>query len=485
MHVCIIGTGTSGWLVANQLKEIDVINKITVIGSSKIPHIGVGESTTLTLPKAHKKFNLDIPEFVKETNAAVKYGVYYRGWSSRNFLHYFKSDLPFVRAETSARRYSMVLANKHKNTHIHDLMGRYLWEDVNRNLVYYDEKDQEEYPRTWHFDAGLYINYLQKIALKCDKVNLIDSAVTKVVFKNKNQFIENLILEDNTLIKADYYVNATGIQENKNIFEERFDNLSHYLLTDKAVVGALEYTDKRAQFHPYTEARALSNGWQWITPTWDRIGTGYVFSSNHISVDQAVNEFKKSVNNKNIEPKIVDFIPQINKQTFKINHCSVGMSNGFLEPLDAPGLATTNAITAKLEVLLKRNHYYLKNYNFDLISGQKQYINDVNVANFASREVYNFWVVFILNQYKTSFRTDSKFWEDHRNVENEYWNIGLGNMHKFFDIHKNDFDVMMLAQTTAGKDLNFNSITNIKPFPLSEVKPTKVQHHLDFISQFH
>ena len=90
MHICIVGSGASGWLVANQLKEQEHITKVTIIGSPKIPHIGVGESTTLSLPTAHSKFNVELSEFIKESHAAVKYGVYYKNWSKNDFIHFFK-----------------------------------------------------------------------------------------------------------------------------------------------------------------------------------------------------------------------------------------------------------------------------------------------------------------------------------------------------------------------------------------------------------
>ena len=82
----------------------------------------------------------------------------------------------------------------------------------------------------------------------------------------------------------------------------------------------------------------MKNGWRWITPTQSRIGTGYVFSDNHISIDEATNEFLEDIGDKTIKPFLVDFNPKCNKRPFKFNSCTIGMSSGFLEPLDATGL---------------------------------------------------------------------------------------------------------------------------------------------------
>jgi hypothetical protein len=106
----------------------------------------------------------------------------------------------------------------------------------------------------------------------------------------------------------------------------------------------------------------MKNGWRWITPTQSRIGTGYVFSDNHISVDEATNEFLDDIGDKTIKPFLVDFNPKYIKNPFKTNSCTIGMSNGFLEPLDAPGLALTNGnIINLIDVLDKINQ--IKNYN--------------------------------------------------------------------------------------------------------------------------
>ena len=72
----------------------------------------------------------------------------------------------------------------------------------------------------------------------------------------------------------------------------------------------------------------MKNGWRWITPTWSRIGTGYAFSSNHVSDDEAVKEFLEDIGDTSLEPNVVDFTPKVNKSTFGANYCNIGMANG-------------------------------------------------------------------------------------------------------------------------------------------------------------
>ena len=238
MHLCVVGSGASGWLVANQLKEQEYITKVTIIGSPKIPHIGVGESTTLTLPLVHSKFNVDLGEFIRESHAAVKYGVYYKNWSKNDWIHFFKSEPAFKKSGLSARKYIQLLGNKPTDIFIHDVYGKTIWKEVvGKNNVFPENRSlneiKEEYPHTFHFDAGKYINFLKKQAFKSFKIQFIEETVENVNF-SEGDFIQSLDLTNNINLIADYYVNTTGQSLNtKNIFNEQYDSLGDVLLTTK------------------------------------------------------------------------------------------------------------------------------------------------------------------------------------------------------------------------------------------------------------
>ena len=188
-------------------------------------------------------------------------------------------------------------------------------------------------------------------------------------------------------------------------------NYNDVLLTNKAVACPLEYTDNKSQFHPYTVAKSMKNGWRWITPTQSRIGTGYVFSDKHISIDEATNELLKDIGDRKpiIDPFVVDFTPRRVKELFKGNVCTLGMAAGFLEPLDAPGLALTLKYLGYIEEVV--NNFV--NWN---VHETKMYLNKEAVID------YEFFCSFILHQYKTCNRTDSSFWIDQKNVEFEPYN---------------------------------------------------------------
>ena len=471
MHICIIGTGASGWIACTMLKKLEFIKKITIIGSSRIPSIGVGESTTLNFV-SQVLDKVELKDFVQESDAAVKYGVYYKNWSRRDFIHYFKSQKDLLRTKNCEESYGEMLANKDPNIHIHDLIGNKLWNFIKNNEV---SLDNQEHMHSWHFDAGKFINFLKKINLEDDKVNFIDDIIIDCKFLIDDQ-IQYIVGESNKKYTADYFVNCCGDNDlNEKVFNEEYVSLSSYLLTNKAIVYPLKYANKRAQFHPYTVAKTMKNGWRWITPIQSRIGTGYVFSDNHISVDEATNEFLDDIGNKTIEPFLVDFNPKYNKKPFKTNSCTIGMSSGFLEPLDAPGLhITINAIKALIRLLEHKNDFS------KLLSLNKT----INSTNFSILLQYQWWCAFILHQYKTCWRNDTQFWIDHKNVKCDFYDQIINSMYYVPIQLLEKHEYMMFFLTTAAKDIQWKSKVTQKPFPVEQLD-TETIHHLDYIQSFY
>jgi tryptophan halogenase len=471
MHICIIGTGASGWIACTHLKKLEFIKKITIIGSSKIPSIGVGESTTLNFV-SHVLSEVELKKFVRESDAAVKYGVYYKNWSKKDFIHYFRSNEDFLRTNNCEESYGEMLANKDPEIHIHDLIGNKMWNFIQKNEV---SLNLEEHIHSWHFDAGKFIKFLQDLNSKDNKVTLINDTIIDCKFSFDNA-IEYIVGESNRKYTADYFVNCCGDNDlNENVFKEEYVSLSSYLLTNKALVCPLEYTNKRDQFHPYTVAKAMKNGWRWITPTQSRIGTGYVFSDNHVSIDEATNEFLDDIGDKTIEPFLVDFNPKCNKKPFKFNSCTIGMSSGFLEPLDAPGLTLSSyGITSLIKIL------ECKNDTSKLLKVNKI----INESNFSMTLKYQWWCSFILHQYKTCWRNDTQFWIDHKNVKCNFYEQIINSLEYVPIDLLETHEYMMFYLTTAGKDIQWKAKIKQKPF-LIEQLDTETVHHLDYIQRFY
>tara|TARA_B100000287_G_scaffold98572_1_gene90645 strand:+ start:2626 stop:4080 length:1455 start_codon:yes stop_codon:yes gene_type:complete len=476
MHICVIGTGASGLMAACALKEQSWVERVTLIGSPKIPTIGVGESTTLNFEKWNRKFLNNFSDFIRESDAAVKYGVYYEGWNpGRGWLHHFKSEIQTESNGITQFDYGILLGNKPEDVYIHDIYGKKLFEYATNNQVVVDrEKYADEFPFSWHFDAGKYIKFLLDICIMSDKVRVVFDTVVDCKYHTENNIesISGLTLESGTEVTADFYINSTGAKS--DVFKEDYVSLSDVLLTDRALFYPLEYTDREKQLHPYTIAKTMNHGWRWITPTASRIGTGYAFSSQHVSDDDAIKEFVSDIGDDSIQPNIVDFKPRYNTRPYKANSITLGMANGFLEPLDAPGLSIS---IMSLENVM---HYlsYLDNrlhIQTDLHNPNHPWNDIVEINCEENIDMHKWWAAFILTQYKTCHRKDTDFWFDHSTVQWDYQDNlmdNLTNQSMWPDCGAS----MMFHQTIAARNIQWYTPTNELPFLLRERTATTTTH---------
>lgn len=479
--------GAAGMMSAAAFKDRPYVKKISLIGSPHIPTIGVGESTTLAFEEFHARFEDSLKEFVTQCDAAVKYGVYYKGWNKgKSWLHYFKTEHQTDSNNIDHFDYGVLLGNKPENVFIHDIYGKKLFEYANQYQIPCKREDaSKHYPFSWHFDAGKYIQYMISLCKKSNKVEFISDTVVNCDYKFKNNIesINKIKLSSGVEIEADYYIISTGSSDlNEKIFGIKYNYITNLLLTNKAIFLPLKYKNKREQFHPYTVAKTMKNGWRWITPTWSRIGTGYVFSSNHISEDEAVKELLEDIGDFNLTPNVIDFIPRYNPDCFKTNSCTVGMASGFLEPLDAPGLTmTTNSIQNLLQEFDKvsiRNHILNDPHNTNHI--WNSIIRDLSVE---TQSIYDYWCSFILTQYKTCHRDDTNFWKDHKKVEFDFQRLLVENINNraFWP----DYGAaMMFQQTISSRNIQWKTESNQLPFKLDGPN-INTMHHYDYIKNIH
>ena len=207
---------------------------------------------------------------------------------------------------------------------------------VNNSLVcYLLEKYSSDYIKdtyAYQIDCGKLVRFLQQ----SNPCNYIKSDVKRVV-KNGDD-IEKLVLDDGSEIVGDLYIDCTGWKQllgnDDNI------DLTDRLFIDTALAGRVKYKSDKEQ-HPYTDCRALEHGWRWAIPTRSRIGTGYCFNRSITDPDVVADAFVKHWDNRisKDELKLLDWKPQRVKHFWKGNLVSIGLSAGFIEPLESTGLA--------------------------------------------------------------------------------------------------------------------------------------------------
>jgi len=386
-NITIVGGGTSAWLTAAYL-SIRGFN-ITVVDKEVGNPIGVGEATLLGFPSFMEDCGFKFEDWFTNCDATFKVGISYPGWITQDNEVW----APFYVSPLVAENMRMQDAWSHAQHLDINTRGTCMYELSKQNKIEVSLKESYAY----HVDAGKLVTYIQdRIMHRCE---IIKSDVVNVI-RNNNK-VEGLRLKDGRLITSDLFIDCTGMKSIINDVE--YESLYGRLFCNTALACPVQYVDKQNEMHPYTKAVAVDHGWIWVTPTASRIGTGLVFDKNITSVDSAKDFFVNFWNGRVDKDKIrvLDWTPRYTKTPWVNNVVSIGLSAGFIEPLESTGIALICSQTKQL---------------FDRIA-DLSYTNDsVNMYNYQFTEAFEGCVDFVSSHYSNTERTEP-FWQ---NVKNNY-----------------------------------------------------------------
>ncbi len=337
--IVIAGGGTAGWLAALLLAgaardrgaELD----LTVIESSAIGSVGVGEGTTAVFRMMLKKLGLDEAEFLRETGATIKYGIRHRDW--RRLRHHYDGpiDDPSQLGMAGLDLYAVSAGKPASDAHLFQHL-------MNRRKSPYALKGERHVPagpfhHAFHFDQARAAVYLRS---KADGVTVIDDRIVSVETAAEGD-ISALMLESGQRIAADFFVDCTGFA--RALIGElgaKWVGYGDTLPVNRAMPFWIDLAEGE-EIDPLTLAWAQKNGWMWKIPTQERYGCGYVYSDAHISPDEAKAEIETALGHR-IEPRNDIRINAGRLDKGWIGNCAaLGLSSSFLEPLEATSIHGT------------------------------------------------------------------------------------------------------------------------------------------------
>jgi tryptophan halogenase len=343
MHIVIVGGGTAGWLTAAIMNRKQPDQKITVIESSKIGIIGVGESTTgyFTETLIHdlgRDFDVDHDEFIVETGATLKFGIKHKGWTKDINSHYFSVlEGSMSVANTPDYMFAYAMDKDHQET-VRTTHTGFLLDQNKSNLG--STMQFSKYGHAMHIDANLTGKYLAKKCLKRPNVQMIDSEVVDIILNEQGE-IKELKLSNDTTVSADFFIDCSGMSRLLiNKLDDGWVSYKKNLPVDSAI-PFMEVYQPGEQPVPYTTAWAQKSGWMWQTPLLDRRGNGYVFDSNFTTPEKAQEEIETLLGRPINVGRVLKFDAGRKPNAWVKNCVAIGLSNSFLEPLEATSIHTT------------------------------------------------------------------------------------------------------------------------------------------------
>jgi tryptophan halogenase len=399
--IVIVGGGTAGWIAAATLAKVfrGAGPAITLVESAEIGTIGVGESTIPPIVPFNRWLGIDENQFLRETNATIKLGIEFPDWVNTGHRYFH----PFGPIGTPM---DMVA--------FHNFWLRRRQEGDDTGLTEYslntiaarlgkspqpasDPKNpQSRLAYAYHLDASLYAAFLRRLAERAG-VKRIDGKVVDVKLRGEDGFIQSLTLADGSSLEADFFIDCSGFRGLliEGALQAGYEDWRNWLPCDRAAAVACEGD---GAFQPYTRATAREAGWQWRIPLQHRTGNGYVYSSRHISDDQATAALLGSLEGPAVgEPRLLRFTTGRRRKSLYKNCLALGLAAGFIEPLESTSIHMIQSGISRLMGCFPHR-------GFD--PRDAEHYNRLTAAEYEQTRD------FIVLHYKATERQDSALWRE-------------------------------------------------------------------------
>lgn len=415
-NIVIVGGGSAGWMTAAMLIKTFPEKTITVIESPNIPIVGVGESTLAHIKTYVHYLDIDEKDFMSFTDASYKMSIKFTDFYEKDAgsFHYpfGKPVLQDTRDGIQDWYYKKAL---YPETPVEDFARCYYSNmpliENNKFSLNEDNRFNDFDPKfnaAYHFDATKFGAWLRERYAVPRGVKHVQKEVKHV--QTGDCGIEYLLLDDDSKITADLFIDCTGFKSMllSGALKEPFTSYADMLPNNRAWATRVPYKDKEKELEPFTNCTAIGHGWVWNIPLWSRIGTGYVYSDKYTTPEAAKEEFKQYLmSDKVVCPKTreevdaLEFkdVPMrvgIHERTWVKNVVAIGLSAGFIEPLESNGLFSVHEFLFNLVKCMLR-------------PAVSQW--DIDVYNSSCLNIFRNFTEFVALHYALSIRNDTDYWK--------------------------------------------------------------------------
>ncbi|WP_052480859.1 tryptophan halogenase family protein [Gilvimarinus agarilyticus] len=395
-RIVIVGGGTAGWMTAAAFARLLPAGmSITLVESDNISTVGVGEATIPHIRYFNQLLGIAEREFIQATQATYKLAIEFVGWGdeSSRYMHPFsafghdlggidfhhhwlcaRAALPHLRLDS----FSLAAQLAHN--------GRFAPPPPYADLGY---------GYAFHVDATRYAILLRRYAEKRRVVRC--EGTVDYAEQSADGRLSAVVLESGARIEGDFFVDCSGFRSLLlgQAMKVPFTSWKHWLPCDRAIAMASEPLKTIPSF---TRSTATGSGWQWRIPLQERTGNGQVYASDYLTDDEAFEQLYQALNSEPVsEPNLLRFEAGCRAQSWKKNCVAVGLSSGFLEPLESTSIYLIQM------AIIKCVEYF-----------------PINGEHSLSESAFNQWMSteyhrvrdFLILHYHLNRRTDSRFWQD-------------------------------------------------------------------------
>jgi tryptophan 7-halogenase len=405
--VVIVGGGTAGWMTAAALSKIMGEMpwlEIELIESDAIGTVGVGEATIPQIVYFNQLLGLDESEFVKATNATYKLGIEFVDWVhiGHRYVHPFgfygidMKGVEFVHHWLKGRALGdPAPLDAYSISVVAALKSRMMWPRADL-----PNSPLSKIAYAFQFDAGLYARFLRRMSESLG-VRRTEGRIVEVVQNGESGFVDAVMLESGARIEGDLFIDCSGFRGLliEQTLKAGFEDWGQWLPNDRAIAIPCESS---ADEQPLTRATARPAGWQWRIPLQHRTGNGYVYSSAHISDDEALATLLANLDGAPLgDPNPLRFKAGHRKQAWVKNVVSMGLAGGFLEPLESTSIHLIQSGIARLMTLFPTRGFHeaeIRRYNE---SSVREYVDIRD---------------FLVLHYMATRRDDTPYWDFCRNI---------------------------------------------------------------------
>lgn len=398
-RIVIAGGGTAGWMVAAGLsKSLGRQYEIRLVESEEIGTVGVGEATIPTLHFMHEILDLDEKEFMRATQATFKLGISFENWRNvgENYIHSFGRT---GKSHWTAGFQHFWLEGRKRG--LASDYGDYCLELRAALDNRFKTLPDNGINYAYHFDATLYGAFMRRYS-EALGVQRVEGKIAKVHTDPASGWITALTLDRGEHLTAEFFIDCTGMRSILlgETLGVGYESWQHWLPCDSAVAVQ---TASVGEPVPYTRSIAHPWGWQWRIPLQHRVGNGLVYSSRHVGHDEAKDALLKNIQGEVLRPpRLIRFTPGQRDVVWKHNCVAIGLSSGFLEPLESTSIHLIQKGLTRLIQLFPSD-------------GICQ--SDIDEYNAQTRTAIEIIRDFIILHYHVTNRTDSAFWRGCRGME--------------------------------------------------------------------